>query len=187
MKNGKKGSNIMDTRILVKASFLTAISIVLTRFLYYFLPVAGGIPAIRLSFGEVPLIMSGMLFGPIVGGISGLAADIIGVLINPQGAFHPGFTLSSIMWGVIPGLLFLIFKQQESYEKKYSKINIVVAVSLCFIVISLGLNTIWLSSMFGKGFLALFVPRLIMIVPNITLQSIIIITLIKYLKGIINT
>lgn len=185
MKNGKS-NNIMDTRVLVKASFFTAISIVLTRFLYYFLPVAGGLPAIRLSFGEVPIIMSGMIFGPVVGGITGLAADLIGVLINPQGAFHPGFTLSSILWGAIPGILFLLFNKHQTYEKKYSITNIVVTVTICFVVISLGLNTLWLSSMFGKGFIVLFVPRLIAIVPNIILQSIIIITLVKYLKGIIN-
>lgn len=186
MKNGKS-KNVMDTRVLVKAAFLTAISIVLTRFLYYFLPIAGGIPAIRLSVGEVPLILSGMMFGPVVGGITGLAADIIGVLINPQGVFHPGFTLSSIMWGVIPGLLFLIFKKQSTYEKKFSKVNIILTVTVCFIIISLGLNTLWLSSMFGKGFIVLFVPRLIAIVPNILIQSLIIITLVKYMKGILNS
>lgn len=186
MKNGKS-NNIMDTRVLVKASFLTAISIVLTRFLYYFIPLAGGLPAIRLSFGEVPIMMSGMIFGPVVGGITGLAADLIGVLINPQGAFHPGFTLSSILWGLIPGLLFLIFKKGKSYEKKYSITNIAVSVTICYIIISLGLNTLWLSSMFGKGFMILFPGRVISAIVNIPLQSLIIMTLMKYLKGIINT
>ena len=186
MINGKKSKSVMDTRVLVKAAFLTAISIVLTRFVYTFLPIAGGVPAIRLSVGEVPLILTGMMFGPVVGGIAGLAADLIGVLINPQGVFHPGFTLSSISWGLIPGLLFLIFKRRDTYEKKYSKANIVIAVTICFIIISLGLNTLWLSQMFGKGFIVLFIPRVITVIPNIIIQSVILITLVKYLKGVIN-
>lgn len=186
MKNGKS-NNIMDTRVLVKAAFLTAISIVLTRFLYYFIPLAGGLPGIRLSFGEVPIMMSGMIFGPVVGGITGLAADLIGVLINPQGAFHPGFTLSSILWGLIPGLIFLLFKRKNNYNAIYSAMNISIAVAICFIIISLGLNTLWLSSMFGKGFMILLPGRVISAIANIPLQSLIIITLMKYLKGIINS
>lgn len=186
MKKGKN-SNIMDTRVLVKAAFLTAISIVFTRFLYYFIPLAGGIPAIRLSFGEVPIMMSGMLFGPVVGGITGLAADLIGVLINPQGAFHPGFTLSSILWGLIPGLLFIIFRRKKVYTAIYSPVNISVTVAICFIIISLGLNTLWLTTMFGKGFMILLPGRVISSIANIPLQSIIIITLIKYLRSVINS
>lgn len=185
MRNGKKKNNIMDTRILVKASFLTAISIVLTRFVYTFLPIAGS-QAIRLSVGEVPLMLAGMMFGPVVGGVAGLAADLIGVLINPQGVFHPGFTLSSILWGLIPGLLFLIFRKKETYEKRYSISNIVITVTICFLVISLALNTLWLSQLFGKGFIVLFIPRAIAIIPNILIQSVILITLVRYLKGLIN-
>lgn len=181
MKNGKS-NNIMDTRVLVKASFLTAISIVLTRFLFFF-----PVPSIRISFGEVPIMMTGMIFGPVVGGITGLAADLIGVLINPQGAFHPGFTLSSILWGLIPGLTFLIFKRKKNYSAIYSVMNISVTVAICFIVISLALNTLWLSSLFGKGFMILLPGRVISAIVNIPLQSLIIITLMKYLKGIINS
>ena len=181
MKNGKS-NNIMDTRVLVKASFLTALSIVLTRFLYFF-----PVPTIRVSFGEVPIMMSGMIFGPIVGGITGLAADVIGVLVNSQGSFHPGFTLSSILWGLIPGLLFLIFKKHKTYEKKYSVTNIVITVAICFSVISLVLNTLWLSQLFGKGFIVLLPGRVISSIVNIPVQSLIIVTLMKYLKAIINT
>lgn len=180
MKNGKS-NNIMDTRVLVKAAFLTALSIVLTRFLYFF-----PVPTIRISFGEVPIMMSGMIFGPVVGGITGLAADVIGVLINPQGSFHPGFTLSSILWGVVPGLLFLIFRKYKTYEKKYSITNIAITVTTCIILISLGLNTLWLSSLFGKGFMVLLPGRVISAIVNIPLQSLIIMTLMKYLKAIIN-
>lgn len=182
--NNKKGS--MDTRTMVKAGFLTAISIVLTRFMYFFVPLAG-IPALRISFGEVPIMMSGLLFGPIVGGVTGVAADLIGILINSQGAFHPGFTLSSMLWGVIPGLFALLYKKRKTYEKIYSFMNVFLAVFVSFVIISLGLNTLWLSSMFGKGFIVLLPGRVIAAIVNIPLQSIIITTLLKYLKGLVKS
>ncbi len=56
MKNGKK----MNTKTLTQAAFLVALSIVLTRF--------GSImvlPTLRVGVGDVPLMMTGMLFGPI--------------------------------------------------------------------------------------------------------------------------
>lgn len=177
--NSKKG--IMDTKTMVKAGLLTALSIVLTRFMYIFVPL-GGAQTLRISFGEVPVMMSGLLFGPVVGGITGAAADLIGVLVNSQGAFHPGFTLSSILWGVIPGLLYLIFRRAGTYEKVYSFKNILIAVGAAYIVVSLMLNTIWLQQLYSTGVLALLPGRIINTVVSIPLQSILITTLFKYLK-----
>lgn len=175
----------IGTRDLTKAAFLTATSIVLTRFMYFMVPL-GGANTLRISFGEMPLMMTGLLFGPLMGGIGGVAADLIGVLINPQGAYFPGFTLSSMLWGVIPGLFSLVYKKKETYEKIYSVINIGIAVFVTYIIVSLGLNTLWLSSMFGKGFMVLLPGRVINAVVSIPLQTIIISTLFKHLKRLIN-
>ena len=117
----EKSRNSITTRKLVMASFLTALSIVFTRFLFLMVPL-GGLPALRLSFGESPIMLSGILFGPLIGGLTGLAADLVGVVINPQGAYFPGFTISSVLWGVIPGILAMYFKKEDN-EKDYSILN----------------------------------------------------------------
>lgn len=180
-----KRSKVMNTRTLVYAGFLTAISIVLTRFLAIMVPLAG-LPTLRLSFGEIPLMICGLLFGPIVGGISGLAADLIGVMINLQGpSIHPGFTLSSILWGVVPGIYGIYLKTRVKGENPFSGRNITIIVSICIIFISLGLNTYWLSNLFGKGFMVLLPGRALSAFINIPLQSFIITTLIKQLKGMV--
>lgn len=181
----KRNTRRIDTRTMVKAGFLTALSIVLTRFMYVFIPL-GGAQTLRISFGEVPIMMSGLLFGPIVGGLTGVAADLIGVLINSQGAFHPGFTLSSMLWGVIPGLLILLFKKSGNYEKTYSFKHVFIVVFVAYIAVSLLLNTVWLSQLYGKGFMILLPGRLINSVVSIPIISIIITALLKYLKGLIS-
>ena len=56
----------ISTSAIVKAALLATISIVLTRFLSLML-VLGGLPALRVGVGSIPLIMSGMMFGPVVG------------------------------------------------------------------------------------------------------------------------
>ncbi|MEY8415623.1 folate family ECF transporter S component [Tissierella praeacuta] len=178
-------SKVMNTRTLVYAGFLTAISIVLTRFLAIMVPLAG-LPTLRISFGEIPLMISGLLFGPVVGGISGLAADLIGVMVNLQGpSIHPGFTLSSILWGVIPGILGIYFKTKVKGGNPFSLGNITIIVSACILFISLGLNTYWLSNLFGKGFMVLLPGRALSALVNIPIQSFITTTLIKHLRGMV--
>ncbi|MDY0234597.1 MAG: folate family ECF transporter S component [Gudongella sp.] len=179
-----KTKNKIDIRTMVKAGFLVAISIVMTRFVYIMLPLAG-IQALRISFGDVPLMLSGILFGPLVGGLTGLAADLIGFLINPMGPYYPGFTLSSILWGVLPGLIFIVLRGKKSFEKSLSFRNIVIAVAITAILVSLILNTYWLSILYGKGFLILLPPRFVATLISIPIHSMVIRALVKYLKFLI--
>jgi len=179
-----KSKKIMDVRTVVKAGFLVAISIVMTRFAYIMLPI-GGASGLRISFGDMPIMLSGFMFGPVIGGLTGIASDLIGVLINPQGPYFPGFTISSMLWGVIPGLLTYVLKKHNSYERKYSLKNVSISVIVSYIIVSLVLNTIWLSTLYGTAFFVLLPPRIISTLINIPVQSFIITALLKYLKAFV--
>lgn len=183
MNNSRRSS--MDIKTLVMASFLTAISIVLTRFFYLMIPLAGLPSTLRVSFGEIPIMMSGFLFGPLVGGLTGLAADLIGVLINPQGAYFPGFTVSSILWGVIPGVFGQLFRRKGYSKDIFSIKRIGLTVVTCIAIVSVMLNTYWLSIMLGKGVLVLLPGRLISGLANIPIQTLIITTLLKYITNVV--
>lgn len=169
----------ISTTTMVQAGFLVALSIVLTRILV-FMPTN----TLRISLGNIPLMLSGFLFGPVVGGITGAAADLIGIAINPQGPPHFGFTFSSMMWGIIPGLYLSLFKSR-SKGNIYSKLHIILVVILCDVIISLGLNTYWLSNLYGKGFLVMLPARITTVLVSIPIESVIIITLMKYLKNMV--
>lgn len=169
----------LNIRTVVRSGFLVAISIVMTRFVYILLPIAGA-NTLRISFGDLPIMLSGLLFGPVIGGLTGIAADLIGFLINSQGAaYHPGFTISSMMWGIIPGIVIINSKN----DRNYSLGKIALAVGLSYIVISLGLNTLWLTQLYGTAsFIALLPPRILNVAISIPVMTIVIKTLIRYLK-----
>jgi len=110
----KRKKNQFSTSSLVKAAVLAAISLILTRVLSIMLPL-GGMPALRLGFGSIPIMISGMLFGPIIGALTGVVADLIGVAVNSMGGtYFPGFTLSAATTGFIFGLLFHTIKIHKS-------------------------------------------------------------------------
>jgi riboflavin transporter len=101
------------TRKITLAAMLTAVAIVLTRFVSIIIPL-GGYPSLSIDLGSVPILLSGIVLGPIFGGIVGFTSDIIGFYTNSRGGiFHAGFTINSILTGVIPGLIFLFLKNKN--------------------------------------------------------------------------
>lgn len=174
--NNKK-SNKINTKTLVQAAILVAISIVLTRVGSIMI-----IPTLRLGFGETPLIMSGFLFGPVIGGLSGLVADLIGFVINPQGPYHPGFTFSSIMWGVIAGLFAMYYRKNMKEKEVFTPLRVTITVAVAMVVISLGLNTFWLSRLYGKGFIAMIPGRILNLLVSTPIQSYILTILLKHVR-----
>jgi riboflavin transporter len=145
--------NRLSTKYLVLASVFVGINIVLTR-LGAIMLFSG---SVRLSFGNIPLILSGMMLGPTVGAMTGVVSDLLGFLINSHGsAFHPGFTLSAALTGFVPGMVTML-----SFKNKYSLFNVILSNLLIYFIISAGLNTYWLTHLIGQGFFILFPARLI--------------------------
>lgn len=95
----------MPIRRLTWMGLLVALSIVLTRLFSFTIPI-GGTMALRLGFGPIPIIMAGLLMGPVAGLIVGAVADLLGFVLNPMGGLYlPDFTLISMATGLIPALV----------------------------------------------------------------------------------
>ena len=81
-----------------------AMSVLIGTFCKNFMNFGGGL--FRVTFENIPIILSGIIFGPIIGGIVGIATDLVSYLLSAQiyppnlivtfGAFLIGF-LSGIM------------------------------------------------------------------------------------------
>ena len=132
---------------------LIALNIILTRYFNYMVYI-GGIQTVRLSFGEIPLMLSGMILGPVYGAFTGAVADLVGYPFNPQGAYFPGFTLTAAVSGFIPGLMGKWNKKPLSWQ------SLSLAVSITTIVTSL-MNTLWLKILCGEAFAVLLPPRIL--------------------------
>jgi len=106
-------SKVFDTKILVSCGLLSGISIILTRFFSYMIPLAG-FPVLRIGFGDIPVIISGILFGPIAGALTGGVSDILGFIINPMGGpYIPGMTVGAILRGLLPGLIYWVIRNHK--------------------------------------------------------------------------
>ncbi|HHU78375.1 MAG: folate family ECF transporter S component [Caldicoprobacterales bacterium] len=136
------------------AGMFIALNIVLTRFFSYTV-VIGGVQNIRLGFGEIPVILSGIMLGPVYGAITGALADLIGYPFNPMGPYFPGFTLSSALTGLLPGLMSLLFRKKWTWQ------SLAITIGITTVITSLTLNTLWLSMMMGKAFIVLLPARII--------------------------
>ena len=142
----------LDIHSLASAAVLTALSVVLTRFASV---MALGGQSIRIGIGAIPLVLAGLLLGPVAGGMAGISADLIGVMINLMGAsFHPGFSLTSLLTGLLPGLVMMAFKNK--LEAK----TVVFAWLAVTLICSVALQTLWLSQMQGNPYWTVLLTRM---------------------------
>ncbi|MDR1439835.1 MAG: folate family ECF transporter S component [Clostridiales bacterium] len=136
----------ISTRKLIQLAFLIACEIVLTRFCSI------NTPIVRIGFGFLPVAVAGMLFGPLWAGGAAALGDIIGVVLFPSGAFFPGYTLTAFLTGFVYGAL---LHNKGGWRRTALAVGI---VALCW---NLGLDTLWLYMITGKGYLALFPTRIV--------------------------
>lgn len=134
-----------NTRTLTTMALLIAVEIVLSRFL--------SISAwnTKIGFAFVPVVLAAILLGPLEAGIVAALADFLGAVLFPIGAYFPGFTLTAFLMGAVYG--FFLHREQ-------SLLRIVLAVAVHQLVLSLLLNTLWISVLYGSPFAPLLVTRL---------------------------
>ena len=103
----KKNTSIRlfsSVRNLTISAMLTAMSVVIGIFCKTILNFGGGL--FRITFENLPILLSGILFGPIVGGVVGAASDLISYLLSSQ-AYPPNLivTLGATSVGLVSGTI----------------------------------------------------------------------------------
>lgn len=133
-----------NTKTLTILGLLVAVEIVLSRFL--------SISAwnIKIGFGFVPIALAAILYGPLAGGLVAAVGDFLGAVLFPIGPYFPGFTFTAFLTGMVFGLFL---------HKKQNLRNIAGAVLVNQLIMSLLLNTLWISILYGSPFLPLLETR----------------------------
>ena len=136
------------TKNLVLCGLMAAIAIVLSMVA----SISIG-PYVKIGFSGIPNRIVEFLFGPVVGCIFGGALDLLKSMIKPDGPFFFGFTFNVMLAGLIYGCLL--------YHKPLSIKRIVIAEFLVKLIVNCGLNTLWISMLYGKAFFVLLPMRLL--------------------------
>ena len=154
----------LDTRTIVTLGLLTAIEIVLSRFLSF------SVWNMKIGLSFIPIVIAAIMFGPIQAGIVGALGDFLGATLFPIGAYFPGFTLTAFLVGVVFGLFL---------HKKQTVPMILGAVGINQLILSQFLNTYWISVLYGSPFSGLFVTRIVQTLILIPVQITVILALTK--------
>ena len=106
MKNQASKKRLRNNlQLLAVSAFLAALSIICGKYLALSL---GNV--LRFSFENLPILLAGMMFGPVAGALVGAVADLVGCLMVGY-TINPLVTLGAVCIGVLGGLLFRLTRR----------------------------------------------------------------------------
>ncbi|MEA4965472.1 MAG: folate family ECF transporter S component [Oscillospiraceae bacterium] len=135
----------MATRSLVACALLAAVSVVLARLIV-------PMPSIttRFSIEAVPIILAGLLFGPVAGCLVGFVADTVGCLFSGFG-WNFVFSVPPMLIGLCAGLL------RPLLCKKVTYLRILLTYLPAVVFGSILWQSYWLSAIYGSNTFMAFV------------------------------
>jgi ECF transporter S component (folate family) len=166
-----------DNRAMLDAKGATTVAMLVAMAILLKSVLAFETGSFRFTFYEIPMVFIGMLFGPLIGGIMGFVVDFFHVLISPFAFTFNVFTLSNMLWGIVPGLFL--------FRKDFTRFRLIVVLLIAG-TLSFILNTIGIVQYQGMGAMIATLPyRIAVWMIKIPLQVILIETL--YRRVIVST
>lgn len=160
----------ISTRTISVIGILIAVEVILSRFLSIHTW------NLKIGFSFIPVVVAAILYGPFVAGLVGALSDVIGYFIFPVGTFFPGFTLTACLTGII----FALF-----LHKSHSLIRIIGSVLVTQIFVSLLINTLWISILYGSPYGPLFITRIYQVLAMTIVEIVVIYFLTKKVTPIL--
>ena len=111
-----KSSVSKKIKALTTAAMLTAMSVIIGIICKSFLNFWGGL--FRITFENLPIILTGILYGPIVGGAVGAATDLVSYFLSPQ-IYPPNLivTFGATMVGIVAGVVAKFIVKKRGYAQ----------------------------------------------------------------------
>ena len=130
---------------------------------------------LSIGFGFVTQPIVTMLFGPLVGCMTGMVQDILSYLLNPAGgAYVPTYTLCVGISGLFYGLVL--------YRKPVTLRRVFLAKLLVILVSNILLNSIALAPTVGSGFIGILPARILKNLLLLPIQTIVVYMILKFVK-----
>jgi len=135
--------------------------------------------AFRISYENLPVILSGIAFGPLVGALVGVMSDLCGCLAVGY-AVNPIITLGCAALGATAGFSALLS------PSRFGKLTLALSDVSAHILGSILIKSVGIAVYYGaeKGFFLLLISRLVNYVPIMVLEILILFCLFanKYIK-----
>ena len=139
--------NLKNVKILAVSALFAAISFICGKFLAFNIG-----DTIRFSFENLPLMLVGILFGPTVGAVTAISADVIGCLLRGY-AINPVLTLAAAFIGFASGLIFKAFKSFAL------PVRLTASVFICHAIGSVIIKTVGLCLWYNLPFYITVIER----------------------------
>lgn len=125
------------------SAIMMTLSVILARFASFYIPL-GGMPSLRFGMGNLPVLISSLVSGPIWGMIVGGGADLIGALAFPVGAYFFGYTIDSALLGLFPWVVHTLLHGKKKTEFVY-------CLTVSAIGLSLALGYLYSHTVYSNG------------------------------------
>ena len=154
-------AELHNLRSLVFAALIVALSIVISAF---YIPVADNL---RIYFKFLVTAVGSAVYGPVMAGLVGAAADTLGFFIHPSGGYFPGYLLSEVLGNVIFALLL--------YRRRITVLRLFLARALIDFGVNVALCSLWSAMLYSKGYVfyagASLVKNSLLLVPEVLLLA----------------
>lgn len=158
--------NRWSTKTLTFLALLIALQIILGDMFAITLS-----PTNKVSLGPIAAVMAGIWLGPVAGTACGIIADMVGFFTAPQPfPFNPFITLAAGVWGLVPGLMRYFYQNKSKATKS---VFIVISIVISSILGSFVLTTLGLVLISGLDFMKIYWARILQMIVNIPVYSII--------------
>ena len=181
------------TKTIVSLSVLVALQIVLTRFCSF------SAWNVRIGFGFVALVIAAVVHGPVAAALVGGLGDMIGAIAFPTGSYFPGFTLTQVLMGLSFGLALYrkplhvsdanaVDPHADGAAASVLAAALPLPVRASFavlfnqLVLSLLMNTLWISILYGSSFTGLLTTRVMQAADTAPIQIAVVLTLAGILR-----
>lgn len=141
----------IEVRTLIILGLFAAIGAIFKAFVSVDL-IFGGMKILDLSLMALPILLAGIYFGPVAGGLVGFFAEFAGYLMSPTGGYNPVFSFIAALTGVIAGLFY-------RRSKKVTLWKTVTLVALTEVLCSGLLTTLTIHLFYGAPIIALLPAR----------------------------
>lgn len=145
------------TRRLAFLGLLTALAVVL-RLVSVRIPLAG-VESFRIGFGHFPILMAGVLYGPLAGAAVGALSDLVGYFLSPMGPYMPHFTLVYALTGFLPAVMLAALRPKRTGPPSLGQLTVVVGLTQALVAVLL--TSYFLKALFGMPWAVTLLPRVI--------------------------